>query len=222
MREWNTLTGRQNAPVHGKARHAVPVPYIAERSAERAPRPRVVAKGRGIGYVDERPYDRDTNGVLWTRTPSLPGKGRPEFGKVHPLRQRRAMGELLCQVCARPADRDPSGVLWLLGENPDDPGSWPADLTTTHPPLCVACAHVSVRACPHLREQFVALRVRAFGLAGVRGALYRPGLPYPVAVDAVGITFDDPLIHWVRAGQLIMRLREFTIIDLETEYAATR
>ncbi|MFJ5223649.1 hypothetical protein [Streptomyces sp. NPDC088400] len=60
----------------------------------------------------------------------------------------------------------------------------------------------------------MALRVRAFGLAGVRGALYQPGYPSPVAVDATGVAFDDPRIHWVRAGQLIMRLHEFTITDL--------
>ncbi|MFF1422004.1 hypothetical protein [Streptomyces sp. NPDC058280] len=159
--------GRQKTPVHVGAGRSVPVPYITEWSAERAPRMRVVAKRGGIGYADERPYDRDTDGVLW-----------------------------------------------LLGEDPEDRGSWPADLTTTHPPLCMPCAVSSVRASPHLRERYVALRVRAFGPAGVRGALYRPGYPSPVAVDAAGVAFDDPRIHWIRAGQLIMRLHEFTVVDL--------
>ncbi|MFD7117562.1 hypothetical protein ACFWAA_11010 [Streptomyces sp. NPDC059922] len=190
------------------------MPYIAEWSAERAPGPRVVTKGRGIGYADERPYDRDTDGVLWTRVRSLPGRGRPHFGKVHALRQRRAMGQLLCQICARPADRDADGVLWLLGEDPADPGSWPRDLITAHPPLCRPCAVRSVRACPHLRTRCVALRVRSFGLAGVRGALYAPGNPSPVPLGAVGVAFDDPRIRWVRAGQLIMRLRAFTVTGL--------
>ncbi|MFD7893462.1 hypothetical protein [Streptomyces sp. NPDC059743] len=176
---------------------------------------RVVARGRGIGYADERPYDRDTDGVLWTRVPSLPGKGRPEFGKVHALRQRRAMSELLCQICARPADRNAEGVLWIMGEDPDHPGSWPADLTTTHPPLCAPCALNSVRACPHLRSQYAVLRVRTCTPAGVQGALYRPGYPDPVPVDATGVSFDDPLIHWVRAGQLVMRLHDYTVTDLE-------
>ncbi|MFE1959600.1 hypothetical protein [Streptomyces sp. NPDC059479] len=193
----------------------LPVPYITAWSAERAPAVRVVAKGRGIGYADERPYDRDTDGVLWTRAPSLPGKGRPQFGRVHVLRQRRAMGELLCQICAGPADRNADGVLWLLGEDPDDRRSWPSDLTTTHPPLCLPCASTSVRVCPHLRKRCVALRVTDFGLAGVQGALYGPGYPAPVLVDAAGVAFGDPRIHWVRAGQLIMRLLEFTVIDLE-------
>ncbi|MFE3741594.1 hypothetical protein [Streptomyces sp. NPDC059134] len=59
------------------------------------------------------------------------------------------------------------------------------------------------------------LRVRSFGPMGVRGSLYRPGYPFPVLVDAAGVAFDDPRIHWVRAGQLVMRLREFTVVDLE-------
>ncbi|MFJ2212779.1 hypothetical protein ACIQVO_18020 [Streptomyces sp. NPDC101062] len=191
------------------------MPYITGWSAERAPVIRVVEKARGIGYADEQAYDRDSDGVLWTRIPSLPGRGRPEFGRVHALRQRRAMVRTLCQVCGGPADRNEDGVLWMLGEDPADRGSWPDDLVTTHPPLCAPCAVQSVRVCPRLREQCVALRVRSFAPMGVRGALYRPGYPFPVPVDAVGVAFDDPRIHWVRAGQLVMRLREFTVVGLE-------
>ncbi|MGS2587697.1 hypothetical protein [Streptomyces hebeiensis] len=194
-----------------------PVPYIAMWSAEQAPRMRVVMKGGGIGYADERPYDRDTDGVLWTRVPSQPGKGRPEFGKVHALRQRRAMLELLCQVCGRPADRNADGVLWLVSEDPHDMAPLPGDLTTTHPPLCAPCAFRSTHVCPHLRSRYVALRVRTSVPAGVQGALYRPGHPAPTAVMATGVAFGDPLIHWVRAGQLIVRLREFTVVDLKPE-----
>ncbi|MFF2525491.1 hypothetical protein [Streptomyces liangshanensis] len=189
------------------------VPYITAWSGEQAPRMPVITKGRGIGYADERPYDRDSEGVLWTRTPSLPGKGRPEYGRVHTLRQRRAMGELLCQVCARPADRTADGVLWLSGEDAREAASWSGDLVTAHPPLCVPCAMRSVASCPHLRKRFVMLRVSAYSPAGVRGALYRPGHPAPVAVDATGVAFGDPRIHWVRAGQLLMRLSKFTIVE---------
>jgi hypothetical protein len=73
-----------------------------------------------------------------------------------------------------------------------------------------------LRVCPHLRTQYVALRVRTFELAGVRGALYRPGDPDPVAVDAVQMTFDNPCIGWVKAGQLIMSLPDFTPTELST------
>ncbi|WP_030746653.1 hypothetical protein [Streptomyces sp. NRRL F-5135] len=208
-----------NVPTIAPSRPAAEVPYIAKWSAEQAPRMRVVTKGRGIGYADERPYGRDTDGVLWTRAPSQPGKGRPEFGKVHALRQRRAMLELLCQVCGRPADRTADGVLWLVSEDLHAMAPPPLDLTTTHPPLCVPCALRSVRACPHLRSRYVALRARTFAPAGVQGALHRPGHPSPTAVKATGVAFGDPLIHWVRAGQLIMRLREFTVVDLAPEAA---
>lgn len=191
------------------------VPYIARWSAEQGPAGRVVQRRRGIGYADERPWDRDERGVLWTRVPSRPGQGRPEFGQVHARRQRRAMARRLCQVCGEPADRDADGVLWLVGEDPADRASWPDPLLTAHPPVCAGCAVRSVRACPHLRVGYAVLRVRAFEPIGVRGALYQPG--YPGAVAVAGVTFDNPLISWVRAGQLIMRLRDFTVTELNAD-----
>jgi hypothetical protein len=187
------------------------VPYISLWSEEHSRRVRVVRKGAGIGYADELPWDRDEHGVLWTRVPWRPGQGRPEFGRVHATRQRRAVTRLLCQVCGQPADRNADGVLWLVGE---DPGYWaagPAVYQTAHPPVCMRCAVRSARVCPHLRARYSLLRVRAYDLAGVRGALYRPGCPGPVVADAAGVAFDDPLIRWVKAGQLIVRLREFSV-----------
>lgn len=216
------LTARKEPLPVGALPRPELVPYITQWSAEKPRvRPRVIVRrdGRGIGYADERTYDRDEHGVLWNRTPSLPGQGRPEFGKVHNWRQIQAMERLLCQVCGKPADRDEQGVLWLLGEDPNAPETWPARLTTTHPPLCVPCATWSIRLCPHLRKQYTALRVRAFERWGVHGALYRPGPRGPQAVDVGAVAFDEPLIHWVRAGQLVMRLRDFTIVDLAGEEA---
>jgi hypothetical protein len=201
-----------------KVRYLSPnrVPYITQWSAEAGWRGRVVLQHRGIGYADEMPWDRDERGVLWARVPSRPGQGRPEFGKVHGQRQRLAMTRLLCQVCGRPANRTSDGLLWLVGEDPHDPASWPDPLLTSHPPVCTGCAEQSVRVCPHLRNQHVALRVRTFELAGVRGALYRPGNPDPIGVNAVQMTFDNPRIGWVKAGQLIMKLRDFTPTELST------
>jgi hypothetical protein len=49
--------------------------------------------------------------VLWQRTALGWQGGRPEFGRVHPLRQRRAMLRLLFQVCGGPADQMDNGVL---------------------------------------------------------------------------------------------------------------
>ena len=86
------------------------VPYIASWSGERCTRAPLIAKGTGIAYERERPGDRDARGVLWMRYTRVPGVGTPQFTKVHPYRQRRAMRHLLCQVCGGPADRD----AWLV------------------------------------------------------------------------------------------------------------
>jgi hypothetical protein len=190
------------------------VPYITQWSGERAPTPTMTVRRGRLAFADERHYDRDSHGILWTRTPSQPGKGKPEFGKVHALRQRNAMERLLCQVCSQPADHNRDGILWLLGEAPCAAETETDGVLTAHPPLCLPCANTSVRACPHLRREYVVLRVRAFERAGVRGALYRPAHPKPVLTDAVGVAFDDPRINWVRAGQLLLRLTDFALIDL--------
>jgi hypothetical protein len=129
------------------------------------------------------------------------------------------MARLLCQVCGEPAGREADGTLWLVGDNPAGQASWPDPLLTLHPPVCPGCAARSVRACPHLRAGYALLRVPAFEPVGVRGALYRPGCPGPVAV--VGVTFDNPLASWVKAGQLIMRLRDFTVTRLNAGAIST-
>ena len=125
------------------------------------------------------------------------------------------MLRLLCQVCGGPADRNADGVLWLIGEHQSESASWPVPLLTTHPPVCAACAVRSVGVCPHLRRQYGALRVRDFEVVGVRGALYRPARPHPVKVAAMGVALDDPRIRWIRAGQLIVGLRDFSLISLD-------
>ncbi|RLL67290.1 hypothetical protein [Streptomyces sp. Z26] len=211
-------TSRESRPLGTLPRPAsVPVPYITRWSGERAPDVELVVRRGRLAFAKERPYDRDSAGVLWTRTPSQPGKGRPQYGKVHPLRQRNAMDRLLCQVCGQPADRNEDGVLWLVGEDPDDQGGRDGGLHTMHPPLCLPCAHTSIHACPHLRHHYVALRVRRFEQIGVRGALYCPVQSKPVIVQAAGVAFDDHRINWVQAGQLIMHLIDYTPTDLDTE-----
>lgn len=191
------------------------VPYITRWSAERPARTTVIQRRHGIGYPYEKPRDRDRRGVLWLRIPSRQGEGRPEFGRVHSGRQRRAMTRLLCQVCGGPADRGGDGVLWLIGEDQDAPDSWPDPLITPHPPVCAPCARRSVLACPHLRRNRALLRVHAWELIGVRGTLYWPARPNPVPADVAGIAFTDPRVRWTQAGQLIARLTRFTPLDLQ-------
>ncbi|RAJ66539.1 hypothetical protein K378_02709 [Streptomyces sp. Amel2xB2] len=87
------------------------VPYITQWSRERAPKSEMVIRRGRLAFADEHPYDRDSNGVLWSRAPSQPGKGKPEFGKVHALRQGNAAGSaarLGLRTCLRPAPARPT------------------------------------------------------------------------------------------------------------------
>ncbi|MEU7478913.1 hypothetical protein AB0A63_23205 [Lentzea sp. NPDC042327] len=168
-----------------------------------------------LGYATELLTDRDRHGVLWTQTVSRRGDGRPEFARVHPQRQRRAMERLLCQVCGNPADQDETGVLWLLRDFRGDWPNWPEGMASTEPPVCRPCVPLSRRLCPSLRKGVVAVRVRHHPIAGVRGSLYRPGTLAPVAVRAGDFAYDDPFVHRVLASALIRELRGCTVaVDL--------
>lgn len=195
----------------------VVAPYITAWSTEQNIPAVLVERpsGGGIAYPDETLVDRDRHGVLWYRTPSRHGQGRPVFGKVHPVRQRRAMQRLLCQVCAGPADQTEDGVLWLLKDHRKDWPSWPNGMGVTEPPVCVPCAGMAVRLCPALRKGAAAVRAGSFMVAGVHGTLYRGG-PKPTAVGEATMPFEDPAIQWMRAMSLVRELRDCVIIPLIT------
>ncbi|MDH6112795.1 hypothetical protein P3T36_002513 [Kitasatospora sp. MAP12-15] len=194
------------------------VPYIAAWSAERFARPAVVAApGVGIAYRGEIPHDRDVDGVLWARMTLQRGSGRPEFGRVHPARQRRAMRRLLCQVCGGPADRTGEGVLWLLKDDRDDWPGWPEGMAVTHPPVCLGCARAAAQLCPHLATGFVAVRVADSGSCGVYGTLYQPGALGPQSVGEIITASDDPRARWVLAAQMVRVLRGCTFVELGTK-----
>lgn len=191
------------------------VPYITSWSTERALPATVIPHSLfGIAYADETIGDRDENGVLWTRTSSRPGHGRPQFGKVHSMRQRRAMRHLLCQVCGEPADRADDGVLWLLQDHRGDWPRWPENMAATEPPICLSCTRVSRRACPALRRGYVSVRVGHSPLNGVYGARYLWGEPLPEPVEDAIVAFDDPMVRWIRAAQLVRELRHCAIVNL--------
>ncbi|WP_019631979.1 hypothetical protein [Actinomadura atramentaria] len=198
-------------PVAATARQGL-VPYIASWSSERFLPCELVVRGGRLGYADETALDRDRHGVLWTRMSVSPGRGRPDFGRVHLLRQRRAMNRRLCQVCAAPCDES---ALWLLStrEYEDDP--WPAPISTGHPPVCPGCARRSVAACPHLRGGYVAVRARRAVIGGVFGTLYRPGRSTIEQDEAVAVEYDDPRTRWMRAAQILMRLDDYTVVSLD-------
>ncbi|ONI88730.1 hypothetical protein ALI144C_06310 [Actinosynnema sp. ALI-1.44] len=193
------------------------VPYTTLWSSENnLPMPIVERHGYGIGYADEIAADRDTYGVLWQRTLSRPREGRPEFGNVHSLRQRRAMRRLLCQVCSEPADRTDDGMLWLLPDYREDWPNWPEGMGNVEPPVCRACVSTSMRLCPKLRKDGGAvIRVREYPIIGVRGLVYASGTRQPVAVEDRTIGFDDPLVRWVRAVGLVRQMLGCRIVPFE-------
>ncbi|SDC87798.1 hypothetical protein [Actinokineospora iranica] len=190
------------------------VPYVATWSGEHwDDLPHLVERpgGAGIAYPDEILGDRDRMGVLWDRATGRPGHGKPQYAKVHPLRQRRAMRKLLCQVCGTPADTTEHGVLWLLR---DTGVPCLADMLVTEPPICWSCARLSVTVCPALRKGHVLVRAGSFPLYGVDGIRYRAGRPDPVPVEHWAVPFTDPAIAWTLAAKLVRDLGDRTVLDL--------
>jgi hypothetical protein len=191
------------------------VPYVSAWTGEDYAQPGIMRRRNGgIGFTDEMLLDRDEWGVLWTRTPARIGKGRPLFKKLHPRRQRRAMLDLLCQVCGQPADHTNQGALWLLPGNEIGDGS--EGVVTIYPPLCVPCARISVGMCPALRQGYRLLRARS-RVIGVTGLVFRPTHPFPrLVVDddyPDVVSWDDPMLAWTLACQLVRELVDVTVIE---------
>lgn len=187
------------------------VPYIATWSDEQqlSPDP-VLGTGEITFPQGTTPLDRDSGGALWMRRQWRAGSGRPEFGRVHPQRQKRAMRRLLCQVCGEPAEEAGQGCLWLLDDHRSDWAGWPEGLMTTYPPVCLPCARVAVRECPQLSAGHIAVRADS-EVCGVYGNRYwADGSPPLQGV----VEYDDPAIRWVLASQLVRSLTWCTPVDL--------
>ncbi|WNI15349.1 hypothetical protein [Actinacidiphila sp. ITFR-21] len=196
------------------------VPYITAWSSEQDLPGTLVGRHGRLAYADEHPADRDSIGTLWRRVGISPGKGRPEFGAVHTPRQRRAMQRVLCQVCGNQPDHNDDGVLWLMGRTEYERDPWPAPIESPHPPVCLPCAVTAVTLCPHLRDHYTALRVRRFHPSGVFGALHIPGPLRPRIIAAETLALSDSRLRWMQASQLIMRLADYRVVDLDAEAAA--
>lgn len=190
-----------------------PVPYIAKWSSETYDDTPVLQTRRGIAYPNESVFDRDRHGVLWVRMRTSLGHGEPNYRLMHTVRQRRAMLRLLCQVCAQPADQNEQGTLWLLADCRDDWPGWPNRMANFQPPLCLRCARMSIRFCPALQPTFVAVRAHST-IAAVSGVFYRPGHPFPEAVDTLTVPFEDPTVRWILAAHLIRELHDCTLVEL--------
>ncbi|WP_073229410.1 hypothetical protein [Streptomyces sp. NBRC 110465] len=197
------------------------VPYIAAWSGEQVHAPKLERRaargGPCLGYVDESPYDRDQYGALWVRQSIARGRGRANFATVHALRQRQAAVRLLCQVCGTDTlTISPDRQLFVLRDTgqPVTEGE-----RTTAPPLCLPCARVSVRDCPHLRTGHVAAWVSLPQVWGVAGIVYDPKTLRPVPLPGnrpmAEIAYDDLHIRWTLASRHVSVLHGVTPVELD-------
>jgi hypothetical protein len=199
----------------------VPVPYAATWSEESAEvgTLSVRADGSGLWYRDETPADRDQHGILWARVREAPRAGRPEYGALHPVRQRQAMRYLLCQVCGGPAGRTAHGWLFLVARPAPGSGQvaadWAEGLLVTAPPVCRPCADLALRHCPHLTDPLF-VRSRAPRAWGVYGDLFTPGgrLASPSVSASAGydhLPYGHPAARWFLAAQSVLELGGCTL-----------
>ncbi|WP_158920366.1 hypothetical protein [Streptomyces sp. NBRC 109706] len=197
----------------------LPVPYAAHWSGERPYGQGVMIRpdSAGICYGDETPADRDTFGVLWARMRQAPGEGRPDFPSMHPMRQRQVQAERLCQVCGETASHTREGWLFLMNHDGSDIYE---GAKTTKPPVCLRCAALATRHCPHLTDP-VGVRSRRPKLWGVFGTIYTPT---PTAClrphHDHHLPYGDRALNWFLASQLVVELKRCTIVDLDTEFKA--
>lgn len=194
------------------------VPYIGSWTAEYDCRLQFAWRGKRLGYVDETPFDRDKWGVLWQRKTLQVGTGRPLFNVIHPLRQRRVMTNLLCQVCAQAADHTRDGTLWLVPAREVADFDGKDGFIINHPPLCLACARITTRMCPGMKPRYVAVRAHSV-ICGVIGKVYRPLDHRPwMEVDretsGAVVFFDHPTIALTQAHQLSRMLFNISAVDL--------
>ncbi|RKN37632.1 hypothetical protein [Streptomyces hoynatensis] len=131
---------------------------------------------------------------------------------MHPARQRRAMLELLCQVCGGPADRNGKGWLFALrrpGPADDIPG-WPEGLLCTKPPVCGPCALLAAQHCPYLGDP-VFVRSRKPRVWGVFGGAFTPHPGGGLAAGEDGhLPYGHPAAPWFLANQLAVELTRTT------------
>ena len=181
--------------------------------------------GSGLAYRDETPHDRDRNGVLWARITHAPGTGHPNYRSMHSHRQRHAMLHNLCQVCGGPADRTSQGWLFLLtdtdrtpadntaGDNANGPtrrADWPEGSVTTKPPVCLRCAGLAVRHCPHLATPLF-IRSRKPRHWGVFGGFFLPTATGALtASDDAYLPYGAPPARWFLASQAAVELTRCT------------
>ena len=198
------------------------VPYITAYENEKLLQPRIVRRrdAAGIAYADETPYDRDLYGVLWERVsmPSKANRGEPRFMEVNPFRQRRAMLDMLCQVCGKHTESGhEDGSLFLFR----DVGIRDFEgMPTSSPPVHPQCAQTAVEQCPMLRDGHVAVWVEYAPAWGVSGTLFDRRTLQEVPADRlVKVPYGAEGIAWVRAARFMVSLHGCRRTTIEAELA---
>ncbi|NML55373.1 hypothetical protein HHL19_16515 [Streptomyces sp. R302] len=207
-------------PVHRGLR----VPHVVRWTGEEDISPAVVNAGGVLRYVDPI-VDAACRwqGTLWRRHARAQGKGTPIFEALHPVRQRRAMWEQLCQVCDGPTLAEAArhgGALYLVGASDDSGTVEPIQEgeRTENPPVHIACAWESVGHCRYLLEGYTAARVARPVQWGIGGVLHMPSgravVPLPQRVELAHGTRE---LRWMLAERAVAQLRGVTPIDLVAE-----
>jgi hypothetical protein len=199
------------------------VPYITAWSEEQLLPPRIIRRAPvpGIGYADETPHDRDSFGVLWVRLRLLPRRRRgvPRLADAHAYRQRRAMDDMLCQVCGR-SPADPGGPHLFLMRSTGGPIR-EGELTAS-PPVCVPCTAIAVRQCKALApDRWTAAWARHAPAWGVYGLVHDPRTLQVIPGRALErVEYDSAWAPWTRAARTVVQLQGVTPADLQREWAA--
>jgi hypothetical protein len=155
--------------------------------------------------------------VVWDRVSSTPGEGEPLFAATHPIRQRCAMQNLLCQVCGEKAKKNRRGIRWVLPSSVEEIRSMGSRPVVSEPPTCEPCFGAARFQCPVLRERRVCSRVERSLVVGVAGDLY-VGVGSTVALAAPGVVVpfsDRRSCKWVVASEIVREL-----IDWEFDFPA--
>ncbi|MFE3124338.1 hypothetical protein ACFXHD_13065 [Streptomyces hydrogenans] len=209
----------ESLPVHRGLR----VPYVAAWTGEKDISPAVTTAAGALRYVDPVVDSACRwQGALWRRLMRAQGEGEPVFEALHPVRQRRAMWEQLCQVCGVSVAEEAAemgGALYLggadgpVGADPIADGE-----RTENPPLHIACAWESVRHCRHLLAGYTAARVvepRQWGVAGtLHAAAGRTVVPVKKAARAA---YGSSLLPWMLAERALVELVGVRTVDLAVE-----
>lgn len=203
------------------------VPYTTVWTAEQQPQPTIIRRigqgGEGIGYADERPFDRRDE-ALWVRSGLAQGRGKPDFVRMNTHRQKRAIRYDLCQVCGEIAlgTETYEGALYLVG------GAVPIaeGETTTAPPVHPLCAVESIENCPPLGRGWAAALVKRSPLWGVAGQVHDPVTLQPVTPperrpgdELQHVYIGDELIRWTLASFSVVSLHGVTAVSEKELYA---